>query len=75
MPWDLLPQSPRKVNTKFYLSTRENPRGKRIYPLRLNSLKFRNRKTIIVVHGWKGKSIPVDNINFQSLSILRSRLF
>jgi len=54
MPWDLLPQSPRKVNTKFYLYTRENRNGKRIYPLRLNSLKFKNRKTIIIVHGWKG---------------------
>lgn len=54
MPWDLLPQSPRRVKTKFFLTTRKNRKGIRVYPLRLRISQFRNRKTIFIVHGWKG---------------------
>lgn len=55
--WNILPQSPRSVKTKFHLYTRSHRNGVFIDPFKICPSNLKNRRTIFIVHGWKGKVI------------------
>ena len=52
--WNILPQPPSQLKTKFFIHTRQMPKGTRVKPDNLRSIKMTNRKTVFIIHGWKG---------------------
>lgn len=51
--WHILPQPPIQVNTKIYIYTKDKRNGTRIRPNEIQTIKVDNKKTVIIVHGWK----------------------